>query len=123
MHLIIIFVSYLVGVTITPALCMQVFIQIFKFTLDYIFCNFSKGVGDGITYKLDRNKWRRVKNLHLAVGTCLLGELIKENVKFKTTDPLQPEKECEKYSLHVIDALRLGNVSLADLPLQERFVI
>lgn len=54
--------------------------------------------------------------MHLVPGTLLFAELVKENIKLKSTR----DESVEKYSLHVIDALRLGNTSLADLTFNER---
>lgn len=50
--------------------------------------------------------------MNLIRGTVLFGELVKELTN----------KDDQKYNkcLHVIDALRLGETSLADLPYQER---
>lgn len=73
---------------------------------------FITGLGKNRVYRYQRSKWVRVKCVKLVRGTVLFGELVKEFAS----------KASRKYkkSLHVIDALRLGDTSLADLPYQER---
>lgn len=68
-------------------------------------------------YRLLKYKWVRVKNLNLVCGTLLYGELVKENSHNKNFDVTEIK------SLHVIDALRLGDISLADLSFDERYTI
>jgi len=58
------------------------------------------------------------KKLQLVRGTLLFGEIVKEEVVEKSPDGY--ECEVQRQSLHVIDALRLGGTSLADLPFSER---
>ncbi|XP_063919988.1 cap-specific mRNA (nucleoside-2'-O-)-methyltransferase 1 isoform X2 [Zophobas morio] len=79
-------------------------------------CNFYAGVGFSKVYRLQYNKWVRVKNLQLIRGTLLYGELVKEKYYAKDSSD-QPQY---KYSLHVIDALRLGDLNLADLDFEQR---
>lgn len=69
-------------------------------------------------YRLQGNKWVRVKNLHLVRGTILYGELVKEKHYMENG----AGKMGLKYSLHVIDALRLGDLYLTDLKFEERCV-
>ncbi|KAF2902960.1 hypothetical protein ILUMI_03229 [Ignelater luminosus] len=78
-------------------------------------CNFYAGVGGSRVYRLQRYKWVKVKHLKLIRGTLLYGEMVKETVAIQ-----ECEKLVQKHSLHVIDALRLGDTSLADLPFKER---
>ncbi|KAF5297429.1 hypothetical protein FQR65_LT01360 [Abscondita terminalis] len=80
-------------------------------------CNFYAGVGDSRVYRWQCTKWVRIKKLALIRGTLLYGEMVKEKVLEKRGDEV---KEATRRSLHVMDALRLGDTSLADLPLQER---
>ncbi|KAK4873141.1 hypothetical protein RN001_015170 [Aquatica leii] len=80
-------------------------------------CNFYVGVGDSRVYRWQCSKWVRIKKLLLIRGTLLYGEMINEKVLKKVDDEV---KEVTRRSLHVIDALRLGDTSLADLPLRER---
>ncbi|RZC32066.1 cap-specific mRNA (nucleoside-2'-O-)-methyltransferase 1, partial [Asbolus verrucosus] len=83
-------------------------------------CNFYAGVGLSKVFRLQCNKWVKVKNLQLTRGTLLYGELVKEDFIAKNTCILNIELQQHKYSLHVIDALRLGDVSLVDLKFEER---
>lgn len=65
-------------------------------------------------YRLQKHKWVKVKNMQLVEGTLLYGEMVKEH-------SLMKDCECfENKSLHVIDALRLGNTRLADFSFTER---
>ncbi|XP_044272815.1 cap-specific mRNA (nucleoside-2'-O-)-methyltransferase 1 isoform X2 [Tribolium madens] len=79
-------------------------------------CNFYAGVGLSRVYRLQCNKWVRVKNLQLVRGTLLYGELVKEKCSMENS----VGKVGYKYSLHVIDALRLGDLYLTDLKFDER---
>lgn len=65
-------------------------------------------------YRFQRNRWVKVKGVELVRGTVLFAELVRE---FTGEDDTSNRK-----SLHVIDALRLGETSLADLPYHERFL-
>ena len=56
-----------------------------------------------------------MKDLHLCKGTLLYGEIVNE-INISATDGT----ESIKPTLQVIDALRLGNLSLTDLPYGER---
>lgn len=58
-----------------------------------------------------------MKKLRLVPGTILFGELVREKVESTI------ENQIECYSLHVIDALRLGEFNVADLPFSERLVV
>lgn len=69
------------------------------------------------SYKFNTKKYNKVKRLKLIPGTILFGELVKEKI------PSTTENETERYSLHVIDALRLGEFNIANLPYNERLVI
>lgn len=82
--------------------------------MQFSYIHFFVGSGNSKSYKLEANKYSRVKNLKLIPGTVLFAELVREKV-----DSLI-ETETERYSLHVIDALRLGEFSLADLSFNER---
>ncbi|GJQ76908.1 hypothetical protein Trydic_g15109 [Trypoxylus dichotomus] len=78
-------------------------------------CHIFIGASNSKVSKLVDSKWVKVKNMHLNKGTVLFGELVKEKcISIRTGE------ETIKFSLHVIDALRLGDVSLADLPFEER---
>ncbi|KRT81962.1 hypothetical protein AMK59_5051 [Oryctes borbonicus] len=79
------------------------------------FCHIFVGMSNSKVSKLVGNKWVKVKNMHLNRGTVLYGEIVKEKC-ISMRDGI----ETEKLSLHVIDALRLGDVSLADLSFEER---
>lgn len=74
------------------------------------------GSGNSRSYRLDADKYKKVKNLRLIPGTILFGEFVKEKVESAI------EQDVERYSLHVIDALRLGEFDLANLPFTERLV-
>ncbi|KAG5882165.1 hypothetical protein JTB14_002889 [Gonioctena quinquepunctata] len=78
--------------------------------------NFYAAVGPSKVYRLQGKKWLRVRNLELCRGTLLYGEFVKEMVHKAQSN----NEETIKYSLHVIDALRLGEKSLEDLPFDER---
>lgn len=80
-----------------------------------------QGVGGSRVYRLQRYKWVKVKKLQLIRGTLLFGEMVKETVIERSTESQECEKLIQKHSLHVIDALRLGDTSLADLPFKERY--
>ncbi|VEN43647.1 unnamed protein product [Callosobruchus maculatus] len=81
-------------------------------------CNFYVGLSSSKVYRLQRNKWVKVKNLALGRGTVLYGEFVKESVKLKNRNA---EEKCSfRYSLHVIDALQLGDKSLMNLSFKER---
>lgn len=79
-------------------------------------------VGNSRVYRLQRSKWVRVKDVKLAQGTLLYGEMVKERIVQRVPGASDYKKEIQRQSLHVIDALRLGNTSLADLPFTERSV-
>ncbi|KAK4874098.1 hypothetical protein RN001_013458 [Aquatica leii] len=79
-------------------------------------CNFYVDVGDSRVYRWQCSKWVRIKKLLLIRGTLLYREMINEKVLKKVDDEV---KEVTKRSLHVIDALRMGDTSLADLSLRE----
>lgn len=73
------------------------------------------GVGCSKVYKYQNSKWTRVKlDFKLVEGTILYGEIVQEH---NISEKLEAH---EKRSLHVIDALRLGDTSLADLSFAER---
>lgn len=74
-------------------------------------------LGGSRVVRLLKRKWKTVKNLNLIAGSLLYGEMVKE---YSLNDDL---KKVETKSFHIIDALRLGDVSLADLPYSERFVL
>ncbi|KAK9718089.1 FtsJ-like methyltransferase [Popillia japonica] len=79
------------------------------------FCHIFVGVSNSKVCKLMGNQWIKVKNMHLNKGTLLYGETVKEKcVSWRTG------VETEKLCLQVIDALRLGDISLADLSFEER---
>lgn len=62
-----------------------------------------------------------MKNLHLVRGTVLYGEFVKEKIHSKSqSSDSEAENECYRYSLHVIDALRLGDQSVTELKFHER---
>lgn len=59
--------------------------------------------------------WVKTKiNLKLVEGTILYGELVKE---YNVSEGFQ---EIETKCLHVVDALRLGDIALSDLSFNER---
>lgn len=70
------------------------------------------GIGFNRVYRYQHNRWIRVKCVRLPKGSILFGELVKEYTSV--------EEQRFRRSLHVIDALRLGDTSLADLPYNER---
>nr|CAH7758069.1 unnamed protein product [Callosobruchus chinensis] len=81
-------------------------------------CNFYVGISSSKVYRLQRNKWVKVKNLTLGRGTVLYGEFVKEGVKLKNKDA---GENCSfRYSLHVIDALQLEDKCLMNLSFKER---
>lgn len=81
-------------------------------------CHIFAGVGAMSAYKLQNRKWVNVKGLKLVKGTLLFGEIVTEiSSQAETTEKLEVK------TLHVIDALRLGDISLADLDFQERSVL
>lgn len=79
------------------------------------------GIGSSKVYRLQRNKWTKVKNVKLCNGTLLYAEFVKEQLQPRSQKTKLATSECYcKYSLHVIDALRLGDKSLANLRFTER---
>lgn len=76
------------------------------------------GVAHTKAFRYDKNTktWHRAKGLHLFPGTVLYGEMTKEII----TTHQEDDNKFEKFSLHVIDAIKLGDVSLMDLPFNER---
>ncbi|KAL1516535.1 hypothetical protein ABEB36_000442 [Hypothenemus hampei] len=75
--------------------------------------NFYAGVRYSRTYRFQSNKWAEMKHLHLAKGTLLYGELVKET--------FQIDNKVEKrYSLHVIDAFALGHLNLTGYRFEDR---
>ncbi|XP_072399860.1 cap-specific mRNA (nucleoside-2'-O-)-methyltransferase 1 isoform X1 [Diabrotica undecimpunctata] len=80
-------------------------------------CNFYAGVS-GKVYRLQKGKWIKINNIQLCRGTLLYGEFVKE--KCVTRTGVNKETESTKYSLHIIDALYLGEKSLIDLSFFKR---
>ncbi|KAJ8919707.1 hypothetical protein NQ315_006235 [Exocentrus adspersus] len=83
-------------------------------------CCFYAGVGSTKAYRLQRRKWVRVKNLHLVKGTLLYGELVKEVNVFNKSVDVNSDAQSTRFSLQVVDALRLGDKSLSNLRFKER---
>jgi cap1 methyltransferase len=83
-------------------------------------CNFYAGVGLSKAYRLQCNKWVKVKNLQLCRGTLLYGELVKEKSFSNNNSDEEAEKEEYKFSLHVVDAIQLGDHNLSNLNFEER---
>lgn len=83
-----------------------------------VFLNYNlfTAVSGSRVYRLQNHKWIKVKNLSLVSGTILYGEIVKEVTVDENFHAV--EKKC----LHVIDAMRLGDVSLADLSYEERYL-
>lgn len=77
-------------------------------------CNIYAAIGGSRVFRLQKSKWVRIKNVRLVKGTLIYGEMVQEKCINKSNE------EIEKQSLHVIDAMRLGDISLADLPFTER---
>jgi ATP-dependent DNA ligase len=77
-------------------------------------------VGLSKAYRLQCNKWVKVKNLQLCRGTLLYGELVKEKSFSNNNSDEEAEKEEYKFSLHVIDAIQLGDHNLSNLNFEER---
>lgn len=72
-------------------------------------------------YRLQCKKWVRVKNLQLCKGTLLYGEFVKEKIETKTNETSSSErKQSYRYTLHVVDALQLGEMSLVNMRFNER---
>ncbi|XP_022920203.2 cap-specific mRNA (nucleoside-2'-O-)-methyltransferase 1 [Onthophagus taurus] len=80
------------------------------------YCHFYASVSNSKVFKLQKNKWVKTKNIRLNKGSLVYGELVKEE------SILENDEKSEQISLQIIDALRLENTSLADLPFQERLV-
>lgn len=79
-------------------------------------------MGSSKAYRLQRNKWVKVKNLQLCKGTLLYGECVRENIEPKPTKSEATNQESYyKYTLQVIDALRLGDQSLSNMRFEERY--
>lgn len=77
------------------------------------------GVSVSKVYRLQKHKWVRIKNVQLSRGTLVYGEFVKEKC---TTKSLQDQEiEYIQYSLHIIDALQLGEQNLSDLDFSERY--
>ncbi|CAG9816211.1 unnamed protein product [Phaedon cochleariae] len=79
--------------------------------------NIYAATGNSKSFRLQKKKWVRVKNIHLCKGTLLFGEFVKEKC---TTKIEGQEVEGLRYSLHVIDALRLGDTNLGKMSFIER---
>ncbi|CAH0547027.1 unnamed protein product [Brassicogethes aeneus] len=81
-------------------------------------CYFYAGVGYTKVYRFQKDKWVKVKNLQLNKGTLLYAEFVKEKNTYNGNS-----KTFFKYSLHVIDAVSLGEKILTNLKFFERSVI
>lgn len=57
--------------------------------------------------------------MQLSKGTLLYGEFVREKVALKE----DPNSELYKYSLHVIDALQLGEKKLLNVKYTERLFL
>ncbi|KAB0797706.1 hypothetical protein PPYR_08699 [Photinus pyralis] len=77
-------------------------------------CTFYSAMDDSNVCRLQQSNWVNVKKLKLIAGTILFGEMVKETVVEDNG------RKTRKRSLHVIDALRLGHKSIANLPFTER---
>lgn len=58
--------------------------------------------------------------MYLPLGTLLYGEWVKEKVIMEHSSS---SEIMHRHSLHVIDALRLGDLKLTDIKFEERYVI
>lgn len=74
------------------------------------------GLGSKFVYKFDvyHQKWERFKNIELVRGTICFGELVTEFSKHDETIRLK--------TLHIIDALRLGETPLTQFSFKERYI-
>nr|XP_023021748.1 cap-specific mRNA (nucleoside-2'-O-)-methyltransferase 1 isoform X2 [Leptinotarsa decemlineata] len=77
--------------------------------------HFYAAVGSSRVFRLQKTEWTKLKNLQLCMGTLLYGEFVKERVINETK-----ENSTFRYSLHVIDALRLGDKNVFELTFTER---
>lgn len=77
-------------------------------------CGIFVATADRKIVKLHNHVWLKIKNLKLIKGTILFGEVVMEKCLDKGT-----ARE-EVKSLHVIDAIRLGDTIIVDLPFKER---
>ncbi|XP_018567759.1 cap-specific mRNA (nucleoside-2'-O-)-methyltransferase 1 isoform X2 [Anoplophora glabripennis] len=83
-------------------------------------CCIYAAVGASKVYRLQRKRWVKVKNLQLVKGTLLYGELVKEWNIFRKDISVDPDAQSYKQSLHVVDALRLGDTNMSNLKFKER---
>lgn len=77
-------------------------------------CNFYAALDDSNVCRFQQSKWVKVKKLKLIAGTVLFGEMIREKIVEDSG------RKTIKQSLHVIDALRLGDKSLMNLSFSKR---
>lgn len=78
-------------------------------------------MGNSHAHKINSDgSYSRVKNLYLPFGTLLLGEFVRESEELEDDDTCVTKKD--KYSLHVIDAFKLGEMKLEDMSFRERCV-
>lgn len=74
------------------------------------------GLGCSKSFRFLNGKWIKINHLNLVKGTLLFGEFVKEICTY------HPGCETfeERYSLHVIDAIRLGDMDLRSYTYSER---
>lgn len=60
-----------------------------------------------------------MKNMQLCKGTVLYGEFVKEKIEPKLNE-ISDRNQIYRYTLHVVDALQLGEMSLINMRFNER---
>lgn len=80
-------------------------------------CNFYTGT-NGKVYRLQKGKWIKIKNIQLCNGTVVYGEFVNEKCVTRVNG--NKRSESMRYSLHIIDGLRLGEKNLKNLTFSER---
>ncbi|XP_057661537.1 cap-specific mRNA (nucleoside-2'-O-)-methyltransferase 1 isoform X4 [Diorhabda carinulata] len=80
-------------------------------------CNFYTGT-NGKVYRFQKGKWIKIKNIQLCNGTVVYAEFVNEKCVTRVNGNKRSENT--RYSLHIIDGLRLGERNLADLTFSQR---
>lgn len=74
------------------------------------------GLGAGKSFRFLNGKWSKISHLNLVKGTLLFGEFVEEICTYHSGY----EGFEKRYSLHVVDANRLGDMDLRNYTYLER---
>ncbi|CAG9855807.1 unnamed protein product [Phyllotreta striolata] len=81
-------------------------------------CNFYASTSYSKVYRLQNQKWVKIKNIQLSKHTLCYGEFVKETCITKSET--NNEIENVRYSLHIIDAIQLGDCNLTNMNFSKR---